>query len=88
MNSSDYAIAQFRYLKRLLLVHGHWSYARNGNMYVRYRHSRERILIVAQDLELLLQEYRMHRRVMVVPDILRMEFELVRYDHPFERDQR
>ncbi|KAI0273495.1 hypothetical protein BC834DRAFT_1024630 [Gloeopeniophorella convolvens] len=32
VNSSDYAIAQFRYLKRLLLVHGHWSYARNGNM--------------------------------------------------------
>ncbi len=26
--------AQFRYLKRLLLVHGHWSYARNGNMSV------------------------------------------------------
>ena len=32
-NSSDYAIAQFRFLKRLLLVHGHWSYHRNGNMY-------------------------------------------------------
>lgn len=26
--SSDYAIAQFRYLKRLLLVHGRWSYIR------------------------------------------------------------
>ena len=34
VNSSDYAIAQFRFLKRLLLVHGHWSYYRNGNMYV------------------------------------------------------
>lgn len=34
VNSSDYAIAQFRFLKRLLLVHGHWSYARNGNMWV------------------------------------------------------
>ncbi|KAH9981426.1 hypothetical protein BGW80DRAFT_1270175 [Lactifluus volemus] len=32
VNSSDFAIAQFRFLKRLLLVHGHWSYARNGNM--------------------------------------------------------
>jgi phospholipid-translocating ATPase len=32
VNASDYAIAQFRFLKRLLLVHGHWSYARNGNM--------------------------------------------------------
>jgi len=25
---------QFRFLKKLLLVHGHWSYARNGVMYV------------------------------------------------------
>jgi phospholipid-translocating ATPase len=32
VNSSDYSIAQFRFLKRLLLVHGHWSFARNGNM--------------------------------------------------------
>ena len=32
VNSSDYAISQFRFLKRLLLVHGHWSYARNGTM--------------------------------------------------------
>ena len=32
VNASDYSIAQFRFLKRLLLVHGHWSYARNGNM--------------------------------------------------------
>lgn len=23
---------QFRYLKRLLFVHGHWSYLRNSNM--------------------------------------------------------
>ncbi|KAJ7907347.1 hypothetical protein B0H13DRAFT_2332504 [Mycena leptocephala] len=35
-NSSDYAIAQFRFLKRLLLVHGHWSYARNGNMILNF----------------------------------------------------
>lgn len=26
--SSDYSIAQFRYLERLLLVHGRWSYFR------------------------------------------------------------
>ncbi|KAI0823535.1 phospholipid-translocating P-type ATPase [Trametes gibbosa] len=36
VNSSDYAVAQFRFLKRLLLVHGHWSYARNGNMIVNF----------------------------------------------------
>jgi phospholipid-translocating ATPase len=32
VSASDFAIAQFRFLKRLVLVHGHWSYARNGNM--------------------------------------------------------
>ncbi len=26
--ASDFAIAQFRFLKKLLLVHGHWSYVR------------------------------------------------------------
>lgn len=36
VNSSDYAIAQFRFLKRLLLVHGHWSYHRNGTMIVNF----------------------------------------------------
>lgn len=34
VNSSDYAIAQFRFLQRLLLVHGHFSYMRNANMIV------------------------------------------------------
>ncbi|KAJ0100072.1 hypothetical protein Patl1_22228 [Pistacia atlantica] len=28
MMSSDFSIAQFRYLERLLLVHGHWCYKR------------------------------------------------------------
>ena len=28
--ASDYTIAQFRFLKRLLLIHGHWSYVRNA----------------------------------------------------------
>ncbi|KAF4615383.1 hypothetical protein D9613_002558 [Agrocybe pediades] len=36
VNSSDYAIAQFRFLKKLLLVHGHWSYARNGVMILNF----------------------------------------------------
>ncbi|KXN91421.1 Phospholipid-transporting ATPase DNF1 [Leucoagaricus sp. SymC.cos] len=36
VNSSDYAVAQFRFLKRLLLVHGQWSYARNGNMILNF----------------------------------------------------
>merc|ERR1711988_1898424 len=30
--ASDFAIAQFRFLERLLLVHGHWSYNRIADM--------------------------------------------------------
>ena len=30
--SSDYAIAQFRFLERLLLIHGRWSYVRTSSM--------------------------------------------------------
>ena len=32
VNSADYAIGQFYFLKRLILVHGHWSYYRNSTM--------------------------------------------------------
>ncbi|OCH92253.1 phospholipid-translocating P-type ATPase, partial [Obba rivulosa] len=32
VNASDDAIAQFRFLKRLLLVHDHWAYHRNSTM--------------------------------------------------------
>jgi phospholipid-translocating P-type ATPase (flippase) len=30
--SSDFSMARFRYLKKLLLVHGHWCYSRLANM--------------------------------------------------------
>lgn len=30
--SRSHSFSKFRFLKRLLLVHGHWSYARNGTM--------------------------------------------------------
>ena len=33
--ASDYSIAQFRYLERLLLVHGRWSYLRMAK-FLRY----------------------------------------------------
>lgn len=32
VNASDYSIAQFRFLGRLLLVHGRWSFTRNSMM--------------------------------------------------------
>eukprot|EP01080_Neovahlkampfia_damariscottae_P006577 gene6577-10740_t len=31
-NASDFAIPQFKHLKRLLLVHGHWAYRRNAKV--------------------------------------------------------
>lgn len=34
VNASDFAIAQFRFLKRLLLVHGHWNYRRMAKLAV------------------------------------------------------
>ncbi|KAL0584012.1 hypothetical protein ABG067_006109 [Albugo candida] len=38
-NSSDYSIAQFKYLRRLLLVHGRWNYIRMGKLilYIFYK---------------------------------------------------
>jgi phospholipid-translocating ATPase len=30
--ASDFAIAQFRFIERLLLVHGHWCYRRIAAM--------------------------------------------------------
>lgn len=30
--ASDFAMGQFRFLKRLLLVHGHWNYQRVGHL--------------------------------------------------------
>ncbi|DBA01328.1 TPA: hypothetical protein N0F65_001833 [Lagenidium giganteum] len=39
VNSSDYAIARFRYLERLLLVHGRWNYRRMAQLvlYIFYK---------------------------------------------------
>ncbi|KAJ3214767.1 hypothetical protein HDU67_001212 [Dinochytrium kinnereticum] len=34
--ASDYAIGQFRFLLRLLLVHGHWSYVRTASMILNF----------------------------------------------------
>ena len=32
-NSADFAIGQFRYLERLLFVHGAWNYSRISKVY-------------------------------------------------------
>merc|ERR1719453_1943663 len=38
VNNSDFAIAQFRFLKRLLMVHGRWNYRRMAKVVVYFFH--------------------------------------------------
>ncbi len=44
--ASDFALARFRFLKRLLLVHGHWCYERLAKMtlYMFYKNAVSRIV--------------------------------------------
>lgn len=35
--ASDVSIAQFRFLERLLLVHGHWCYRRIASMVINFK---------------------------------------------------
>ena len=48
--SADYAFGQFRFLTKLLLVHGRWSYQRvadmHANFFYKVRPSIDRILIL------------------------------------------
>jgi hypothetical protein len=46
VNSSDYAIAQFKYLKPLLLVHGRWSLRRVAK--VQFSHALHQLLILCR----------------------------------------
>lgn len=43
--ASDFAMGQFRFLKRLLLVHGHWNYQRVGYM-VLYNFYRNAVFVM------------------------------------------
>lgn len=43
--ASDFAMGQFRFLKRLLLVHGHWNYQRMGYL-VLYNFYRNAVFVL------------------------------------------
>jgi phospholipid-translocating ATPase len=64
--SSDFAIGQFRYLSRLVLVHGRWSYRRISEMIANffYKVCPKRKVFCADFLEHCLDVY-----VVLVPDI-------------------
>jgi P-type E1-E2 ATPase len=47
VNASDYAIAQFKYLRRLLLLHGRWNYRRMSRL-VCYTFYKNIVMAIAQ----------------------------------------
>jgi len=55
--SSDIAIAQFRYLERLLLVHGHWCYRRISSMVLCLLHSW---------ISILWRSYKIYRKPLII----------------------
>ena len=59
--ASDYSIAQFRYLERLLLVHGRWSYYRMCKFLRSVTLNIAIVISTIQTLQIfLLQEFRLH----------------------------
>jgi len=46
VNSSDFAIAQFRFLKRLLIVHGRWNYIRVSKVFLYSMHKNVALTLV------------------------------------------
>lgn len=79
--SSDIAIAQFRYLERLLLVHGHWCYSRITSMVKRLKSfpqkplsdfiihlnlSLTRVFRLSADMLLLLQEHHLRSHSVLI----------------------
>ncbi|KAJ1412022.1 P-type ATPase [Sesbania bispinosa] len=56
--SSDIAIAQFRYLERLLLVHGHWCYRRISSMDVSARYCQKFPMLYQEGVQNILFSWR------------------------------
>lgn len=83
--SSDYAIGQFRFLQRLILVHGRWSYRRLAetiaNFFYKVRTERHRGIPLRA---LTWLEYGVDIRSLLVPDIqqLRLYLPFRLYLHP------
>ena len=73
--SADYAIGQFRFLQRLLLVHGRWCYIRVAEMVGRsasWETASKLTSIKSSARELLLQEYRLGLCHVLVPALLQV----------------
>ncbi len=46
VQSSDYALGEFKFLYKLLLVHGHWSYVRISEMILYFFYKNMALTIV------------------------------------------
>jgi phospholipid-translocating ATPase len=66
--SSDYAIGQFRYLQRLILVHGRWSYRRLAEAISNFFYKVSRRTPALANI-LTFSEYCLDIRLVLVPDI-------------------
>jgi phospholipid-translocating ATPase len=66
--SSDYAIGQFRFLSRLVLVHGRWSYRRLAEMTANffYKVGHWSFLLVRVPSYLFILEYCLDLRIVLV----------------------
>ena len=58
--ASDFAMGRFRFLERLLLVHGHWSYARLARMMLYFFYKN-----IVRSLLLVFVHYDVHVHVLV-----------------------
>jgi len=67
--SSDYAIGQFRYLTRLVLVHGRWSYRRLAETIANFFYKVRFILNIARSQADPHLEHRLDVRALLVPDL-------------------
>jgi phospholipid-translocating ATPase len=67
--SADYAIGQFRFLQRLVLVHGRWSYRRLAECIANFFYKVIPEYQPCVELLLTLQEHRLDVCVVLVPDL-------------------
>jgi len=58
--SSDFAIAQFRFLERLLVVHGHWCYKRIAQMVMNFRLTPFTLLLLGALFHLMKRKHNYH----------------------------
>ena len=75
--SSDYAIGQFRFLQRLVLVHGRWSYRRLAETIANFFYKVSFSWWLLQPLLTISSEHRVDIRSFLVPDLQQLRREIL-----------